>query len=48
MDFRIDKTSDIPVRQQLAEQIIFAIATERLKSFVAEHLVHTPTVIAKS
>jgi GntR family transcriptional regulator len=31
MELRIDKTSDIPVRQQLAEQIIFSIATEKLK-----------------
>jgi DNA-binding transcriptional regulator YhcF (GntR family) len=31
MEFRIDKKSGIPVRQQLAEQIIFSIATENLK-----------------
>ncbi len=31
MEFRIDKKSEIPVRQQLAEQIIFSIATEKLK-----------------
>jgi DNA-binding transcriptional regulator YhcF (GntR family) len=32
MELRIDKKSQIPVRQQLAEQIIFLIATETLKS----------------
>ena len=31
MEIRIDKQSEISVRQQLAEQIIFSIATERLK-----------------
>ena len=31
MDIRIDKKSDVSVRQQLAEQIIFLIATERVK-----------------
>ena len=31
MEIHIDKKSEIPVRQQLAEQIIFAIATEKLK-----------------
>ncbi len=31
MDIRISKESDVPVRQQLAEQIVFHIATERLK-----------------
>jgi DNA-binding transcriptional regulator YhcF (GntR family) len=31
MELRIDKKSDVPVRQQLAEQIIFSIATEKLK-----------------
>ncbi|MBZ5641346.1 MAG: GntR family transcriptional regulator [Acidobacteriia bacterium] len=31
MEIRIDKNSEIPVRQQLAEHIIFAIATEKLK-----------------
>ena len=30
MEIRIDKKSEIPVRQQLAEQIIFAIATGEL------------------
>ena len=31
MDIRIDRKSEVPVRQQLAEQIIFSIATEKLK-----------------
>jgi DNA-binding transcriptional regulator YhcF (GntR family) len=31
MDIRIDRTSEVPVRQQLAEQIIFLIATEKVK-----------------
>ena len=31
MDIRIDKKSEIPIRQQLAEHIIYSIATERLK-----------------
>jgi DNA-binding transcriptional regulator YhcF (GntR family) len=31
MDIRIDKRSEVSVRQQLAEQIIFLIATEKLK-----------------
>jgi DNA-binding transcriptional regulator YhcF (GntR family) len=31
MDIRIDKKSDVSVRQQLAEQIIFCIATEKVK-----------------
>ena len=31
MEFRIEKKSEVPVRQQLAEQIIFSIATGRLK-----------------
>jgi len=31
MEIRIDKKSEIPVRQQLAEHIIFSIATEKLK-----------------
>jgi GntR family transcriptional regulator len=31
VEIRIDKKSEISVRQQLAEQIIFSIATERLK-----------------
>jgi len=31
VEFRIDKKSQVPVRQQLAEQIIFSIATEKLK-----------------
>jgi DNA-binding transcriptional regulator YhcF (GntR family) len=31
MDIRISKESEVPVRQQLAEQIVFQIATERLK-----------------
>lgn len=31
MEIRIDKKSEIPVRQQLAEQITFLIATEKLR-----------------
>jgi len=31
MELRIDKKSETPIREQLAEQIIFSIATERLK-----------------
>jgi len=31
VELRVDKKSEIPVRQQLAEQIIFAIATAELK-----------------
>jgi len=31
MEIRIDKLSEVPVRQQLAEQIIYLIATEKLK-----------------
>jgi len=31
MDIRIDKKSEVPIRQQLAEHIIFSIATEKLK-----------------
>jgi DNA-binding transcriptional regulator YhcF (GntR family) len=31
MEIRIDKNSEIPIRQQLAEHIVFAIATDRLK-----------------
>jgi DNA-binding transcriptional regulator YhcF (GntR family) len=31
MDIRIDKRSEVSVRQQLAEQIIFLIATEKIK-----------------
>lgn len=31
MEFRVDKKSEVPVRQQLAEQIIYSIATEKLK-----------------
>lgn len=31
MDIRIDKKSEVSVRQQLAEQIIFLIATEKVK-----------------
>jgi len=31
MDIQISKESDVPVRQQLAEQIVFLIASERLK-----------------
>jgi len=29
MEIRIDKLSEVPVRQQLAEQIIYLIATEK-------------------
>lgn len=32
MDIRISKQSEVPVRQQLAEQIVYLIATEKLKS----------------
>jgi DNA-binding transcriptional regulator YhcF (GntR family) len=32
VEIRIDKKSEISVRQQLAEQIIFSIATEKLKA----------------
>jgi DNA-binding transcriptional regulator YhcF (GntR family) len=31
MDIRIDRKSEVPVRQQVAEQIIFSIATEQVK-----------------
>jgi DNA-binding transcriptional regulator YhcF (GntR family) len=31
MDIRIDTSSDIPIRRQLTEQVIFLIATERVK-----------------
>ena len=31
MDIRVDTTSEVPIRQQLVEQIVFLIATERLK-----------------
>jgi len=31
MDLRISKESDVPIRQQLAQQIVFLIATEKLK-----------------
>ena len=31
MDIRISKESEVPLRQQLAEQIVFLIATEKLK-----------------
>jgi DNA-binding transcriptional regulator YhcF (GntR family) len=31
MEIRISKESDVPVREQLAEQIVFQIATEKLK-----------------
>ncbi len=31
MEIRIDKKSEIPIRQQLAEHIVFSIATEKLK-----------------
>ena len=31
MDIRIDKKSEIPIRLQLAEHIVFSIATEKLK-----------------
>ena len=30
MDLHIDTSSDVPIRRQLTEQIIFLIATERL------------------
>ena len=36
MDIRIDSSNEVPIRRQLAEQIIFLIATERLKD--GEHL----------
>ncbi|MFB3921478.1 MAG: GntR family transcriptional regulator [Terriglobia bacterium] len=32
MDIRVSKESDVPVRQQLAEQIAFLIATDKLKA----------------
>jgi DNA-binding transcriptional regulator YhcF (GntR family) len=32
MDIRIDSANDVPIRRQLIEQIIFLIATERLKN----------------
>jgi GntR family transcriptional regulator len=32
MEIRISKESDVPVRQQLAEQIVFLIATDQLKA----------------
>ena len=31
MDIRIDTSSDVPIRRQLTEQVIFLIATERLQ-----------------
>ena len=31
MEIRVDKQSEVPVRQQLAEQIVFLIVTEKLK-----------------
>lgn len=31
MDIRLSKESEVPIRQQLAEQIVFLIATEQLK-----------------
>jgi len=31
MEIRIDKKSEVPIRQQLAEHIVFSIATEKLK-----------------
>jgi DNA-binding transcriptional regulator YhcF (GntR family) len=31
MDIRIDSSSEVPIRRQLTEQVIFMIATERLK-----------------
>ncbi len=31
MNIRVSKESDVPVRQQLAEQVVFLIATEKLK-----------------
>ena len=30
MDIRIDNSSEVPIRHQLAEQIVFLIATDRL------------------
>ena len=30
MDIRIDNSSEVPIRHQLAEQIVFLIATNRL------------------
>jgi GntR family transcriptional regulator len=35
MDIRINKASEVPVRQQLAHQIVYLIATEKLKPGVA-------------
>src|SRR3989442_14839799 len=32
MDIRIDSSSEVPIRRQLIEQIIFLIAIERLKA----------------
>ena len=32
MEIRIDSNSDVPIRRQLAEQIVFQIVTERLKA----------------
>src|SRR5215510_13315523 len=32
MDIRIDSESDVPIRQQLTEQIVFLIVTDRLKA----------------
>jgi DNA-binding transcriptional regulator YhcF (GntR family) len=32
MDIRIDKKSEIPIRQQLAEHIVFSIVTQKLKT----------------
>src|SRR5262252_5362141 len=31
MDIRIDSSSEVPIRRQLTEQVIFLIATERLQ-----------------
>jgi DNA-binding transcriptional regulator YhcF (GntR family) len=31
MEIRIDRTSELPIRQQLAEQMVFLIVTDRLK-----------------
>src|SRR6516225_11576780 len=31
MDIHIDSSSDVPIRRQLTEQVIFLIATERFK-----------------
>ena len=31
MDIRIDRKSEIPIRQQLAEHVVYLIATEKLK-----------------